>query len=91
MTFTAGALVGLSPPGQILQINNVGGNGQLAWSASSTPSWLSLSFASGIAPSSPIVLVNALGLSPGVYSGTLTITASGGTQVNVSVTLAVTL
>jgi len=90
MTFTAGASVGLTPPGQILQINNVGGNGQLAWSASSTQSWLSLSFTSGIAPSSPIVLVNALGLGPGVYSGTLTITAPG-TQVNVSVTLTVTL
>src|SRR3989454_4370297 len=90
MSFTAGASVGLTPPGQILQINNVGGNGQLAWSASSTQSWLSLSFTSGIAPSSPIVLVNAVGLGPGVYSGTLTITAPG-TQVNVSVTLTVTL
>src|SRR5438128_276116 len=90
MSFTAGASVGLSPPGQILQINNVGGNGQLAWSASSTQSWLSLSFTSGIAPSSPIVLVNAVGLGPGVYSGTIKITAPG-TQVNVSVTLTVTL
>ncbi len=51
---------------------------------------VTIGFTSGIAPSSPIVLVNALGLGPGVYSGTLTITAPG-TQVNVSVTLTVTL
>jgi hypothetical protein len=90
MTFTVSASMSLTPPGQILQINNVGGNGQLAWSASSTQSWLSLSLTSGIAPSSPVVLVNALGLRPGVYSGTLVITGPG-TQVNVAVTLTVTL
>src|SRR5947209_15097270 len=66
MSFTAGASVGLSPPGQILQINNVGGNGQLAWSASSTQSWLSLSFTGGLRPRTPVGLVNDLRLGPGV-------------------------
>src|SRR5947209_16824427 len=66
MSFTAGASVGLTPPGQILQINNVGGNGQLAWSASSTQSWLSLSFTGGLRPRTPVGLVNDLRLGPGV-------------------------
>ena len=90
MSFTASATAGISPPGQVLHIDDLGGSGQLAWSASSSQSWLMCSFTSGIAPSSPVVLVSALGLSPGVYSGTLTITAPG-TQVKVFVTLNVTL
>jgi len=36
ITFTAGGSVNLTPPGQILNINNVAASGQFAWSASST-------------------------------------------------------
>jgi len=82
--------VGIQPPVQLLQISNQGG-GSLAWSATDTRSWLSLDITSGVAPSSPVVLVNAIGLAPGSYTGTITITAPGvtGSPVNVSVTLTV--
>ncbi len=49
-----------------------------AWSASSADSWIGFEPASSSTPSALNVVLNAGGLSPGVYQGSVTITASDG-------------
>jgi Subtilase family/Viral BACON domain len=90
MSFTATA-GGANPAGQSLSITNTGG-GTLNWSASSNQTWLSVSPASGTAPSTTTVSVNTSGLAAGTYNGAITITAAGATNspLSVPVTLTVT-
>jgi len=80
-------LGGSVPPPQVVQITNAGG-GSLLWNASSNVGWLSVSPASGTAPSSISVSVNPAGLPSGTFSGTITISSAAGVA---SRTIAVTL
>lgn len=84
----AGQQGGSSPAGQSLSISNTGG-GTLNWNASSNQNWLTLSTASGAAPSTVTVLTNTTGLTAGSYSGAITVSANGAT--NTPQTIAVTL
>ena len=90
MSFS-GVAGGASPAGQSLAISNTGG-GVLSWSATDDQPWLSVSPASGTAPSSATVSVNTAGLAAGTYNATITITATGATNSprTVPVTLTVT-
>jgi uncharacterized protein (TIGR03437 family) len=82
-SLTFSMTVGASPPSQALQITNTG-SGTLNWAASpstvSGGNWLGLSAASGTAPSTVSVSVNATSLSRGAYNGSVTITATGATN-----------
>jgi cytochrome c peroxidase len=90
ITFTVKLLNLGTLPGQALQITNQGG-GTLSWSATRSTPWLSLSLASGAAPSSPVVSVNPVGLVVGIFTDTITITAPDCSPVTVPVTLKITL
>ena len=78
MSFTA-LQGGANPSGQALNITNTGG-GTLNWTATSSQPWLSISPASGTAPSSPVVSANIAGLAAGTYNGNITISATGATN-----------
>ncbi len=77
-----------NPASQQLTVSNLGGN-TLNWTASANVSWLTLSPASGTAPSTITVTANTAGLAIGTYNGTITLTASGAN--NSPQTIAVTL
>jgi uncharacterized protein (TIGR03437 family) len=66
--------------------------GSLAWTATASASWLSLSAASGTAPSTLSVSVAPVLLGAGTYNGTVQISATGASNspVTISVTLLVT-
>jgi uncharacterized protein (TIGR03437 family) len=76
---------------QSLQITNTG-TGTLAWSATASASWLSLSAASGTAPSTLSVSILPTSLTAGTYTGNIQISATGASNspVTVAVTLTVT-
>jgi hypothetical protein len=63
-----------SPASQIFRVLNLG-TGSLNWSASTTSSWLNLSAASGIAPSTVTVTPNISTLANGNYADTITVTS----------------
>ncbi|MBI4877488.1 MAG: M36 family metallopeptidase [Acidobacteria bacterium] len=79
---------GVSPPVQRLQISNSGG-GSLEWSLAAATmtggAWLAVDQPRGIGNANLQVIVQAGGLSPGVYEGTLTISAAGAATVVVRV------
>ncbi len=85
--YTGGGAV---PAAQSIQVTN-SGTGTLTWTAAASNSWLSVSPASGTAPSTLSVSVSPSGLSAGSYSGAVTITATGasGSPISVAVTLTV--
>ncbi len=85
--YTSGGAV---PAAQIVAISN-SGTGTLAWTATSDQSWLTVSAASGTAPSSLSVSVSPAALTAGTYSGNVTITASGATNSPVTITVALTV
>ncbi len=89
LQFTA-AVGGTAPAGQSIDITN-SGTGTLAWTATSSQSWLTISAASGTAPSTPTITVNPAGMSAGTYTGNIQISATGASNspVSVSVTLTV--
>jgi len=86
LTFETTAAVG-NPPAKTLRISNAG-SGSLQWTARpqtlSGGNWLSLSSTSGTAaaaaPAAIYVSARAAGLSPGVYSGLITIESPSSTQ-----------
>jgi uncharacterized protein (TIGR03437 family) len=82
---------GAVPAAQSIQITN-GGAGTLDWSATASAAWLSVSPASGTAPSTLTVSVSPAGLSAGAYTGSVQIAATGAsnTPLSVGVTLTVT-
>ncbi len=84
-------LGGAAPAPQAIQITN-GGAGSLAWSATANTPWLSLSAASGTAPSALSVAVSPADMSAGTYTGTVQITGTGAANnpISVPVTLTVT-
>jgi uncharacterized protein (TIGR03437 family) len=86
--YTAG---GTAPSSQTIQITN-SGSGTLAWTATSSASWLSVSPSSGTAPSTLTVSASPGSLSAGTYSGNVQIASTGAsnTPLSVAVTLTVT-
>jgi hypothetical protein len=77
-----------SPPAQSISIYNQG-SASLAWTATKSASWLTLSHSSGSTPSTLSVGVDYTALAPGTYSGTVTINA--GSVPNSPQTVSVTL
>ncbi len=82
---------GSAPAAQNISIANTGG-GSLAWTATASDYWLSVSAASGSAPATVAVSINPVNLAAGTYTGSLQIAAAGagGSPAAVAVTLVVT-
>jgi hypothetical protein len=81
---------GVNPAAQSLQLSSSGG--VLAWTASSSASWLTFSTSSGNTGGSINVTANANGLAAGNYNATITVTSLGaqGSPLSIPVTFAVT-
>ena len=86
----AGIQGGSNPADQTLTITNTGGS-TLAWTATKTATWLTLSTSSGTAPSTVTLATSLAGLTPGTYTGSISIasTAAANTPQTVNVTLVV--
>ncbi len=86
--FTTG---GAAPAAQSVQITN-SGTGTLSWTATASASWISVSPASGTAPSTLSIAVSPAGLSAGTYTGSVLIAATGAsnTPQSIGVTFTVT-
>jgi uncharacterized protein (TIGR03437 family) len=82
--------VGGTVPPQSIRITNSGA-GTLAWTATASASWLSVSPASGTAPSTPSVSIAPGGLSAGTYSGSVQISSTGASNTPLSVAVALTV
>jgi uncharacterized protein (TIGR03437 family) len=82
---------GTAPAAQSIQITN-SGSGTLAWTATASASWFSVSPASGTAPSTLSVSISTAGLTAGTYNGNIQISSTGAsnTPFTVAVTLIVT-
>jgi uncharacterized protein (TIGR03437 family) len=88
-TYTAGGTV---PAAQPIQITNSGtGTSTLSWTAKASDSWLSLSDASGTAPSTPSVSVSPAALSAGTYNGSIQISAAGASNSPLSIAVTLTV
>jgi uncharacterized protein (TIGR03437 family) len=87
--YTVGGTV---PDAQPIQITNTGtGTSTLSWTAKASDSWLSLSDASGTAPSTPSVSVSPAALSAGTYNGSIQISAAGASNSPLSVAVTLTV
>jgi len=87
--YTAGGTV---PAAQPIQITNSGtGTSTLSWTAKASDSWLSISAASGTAPSTPSVSVSPAALSAGTYNGSIQISAAGASNSPASVPVTLTV
>ncbi len=82
---------GTTPGSQAVAITEATGL-TLNWSAAKTQSWLTLSAATGTAPSSLSASVNLTGLAAGTYTDTITVSDTGNTAAakTIAVTLTVT-
>ena len=80
---------GAAPAAQAVQVGN-SGSGTLAWSATTSASWLAVTPASGTAPSAVSVQISPAGLGAGSYTGTVTIASPGLPSQAITVTLTVT-
>jgi uncharacterized protein (TIGR03437 family) len=89
-TLSFSSVNGATPATHTFEITNTG-SGALAWTATSSATWLTLSSASGTAPFTVTASINPAGLAIGTYNGTIQVTASGatGSPVAISVTLTV--
>lgn len=67
---------GSNPSPQTVQLT-AGGGGTLVWTARSNANWLSVSPAFGTSPASLQVSASSAGLSPGNYSGNVTVVSLG--------------
>jgi uncharacterized protein (TIGR03437 family) len=77
---------GSAPPPQSVSVTSSGG--AFSFSVTRSQPWISVTPGSGTTPQSLSVSVNPAGLSPGSYSGTITITSGGLTQtITVSFTV----
>jgi uncharacterized protein (TIGR03437 family) len=80
------------PAAQPIQISNSGtGTATLSWTAQASDSWLSVSAASGTAPSTPSVSVSPADLSAGTYQGSIEISAAGASNSPASVAVTLTV
>src|SRR5215831_7810152 len=89
LSFTATA-GGSNPANQTINISNTGG-GTLNFTASDNAPWLTVSPASGTAPSTLTASVDISGLAAGTYNGTITVSATGATNTPVSVPVTLTV
>ena len=94
-SLTFAANLGANPPAQTVAIANTGG-GTLNWSASVSmgtgTNWLSVSPSSGTAPSTLTVSVDVSSLpAGGLYTGTITIGATGATATSQTITVTLAL
>jgi uncharacterized protein (TIGR03437 family) len=87
-SYTAGGTV---PAAASIQITD-SGSGTLSWTATASAAWLTVSPASGTAPSTLSVSVSPAGLSAGTYTGNVVISAAGASNspFSLAVTLTVT-
>ncbi len=74
-----------APAGQTVQITSASG-APVSWTSASSAAWLSASPASGSTPGQLTVSVNPAGLAPGIYTGSIRITAADGSLALVLVT-----
>src|SRR5207249_4043996 len=81
---------GSSPANQSLTISNSGG-GTLAWTATKTASWLTLSATSGTAPSTITISASQAGMAAGTYQTTVSIAATGASNTPLSVAVTFTV
>ena len=93
LTFTT--LQGSNPTNQTLSVTSASGSAGISFTVTPTTtsggSWLSASASSGTTPFSLLsIIVNSSTLGAGTYTGNIKITPSGGTAVNVPVTLTIT-
>ena len=84
-SYTAG---GTAPAAQSVQVTNSGG-GTLAWTATASQSWLTVTPTSGTAPDSLSIGVSPSSLAAGTYTGNVQIASSGAS--NTPLTIGVTL
>jgi Viral BACON domain len=89
LSFTATA-GGSNPANQTINITNTGA-GTLNFTASDDAPWLTVSPASGTAPSTLTASVDITGLAAGTFNGTITISAAGATNTPVSVPVTLTV
>lgn len=68
---------GTPPAAQSLTLSQKSG-GPVRWSLSTDLSWLTLSHSSGVGPATVTASIATTQLDPGVYEGSVTVTASGG-------------
>ena len=82
---------GAMPPSQSVDVSNSGG-GTLAWTATSSAAWLSVSPTSGSGNGVLSVSVSPAGLAAGNYSGSISVSAAGAANSpqSIGVTFAVT-
>jgi hypothetical protein len=64
-----------TPPSQTVSVTNQGGGGTVAWTQTDDAPWLTVTPASGTAPSTITAAINTTGLAVGSYDATITITA----------------
>jgi hypothetical protein len=79
---------GNNPAAKTLSVSTTGG-GTLAWSASNSAPWLTLSQASGTGKGSVTLTATTGTLTAGIYSGAVTLSPTGATAVTVPVTFTV--
>ena len=84
-------LGGAEPAAQSLQLTNAA-TGTLSWTATSTATWMTVTPASGTAPSALSVSVSPDALTAGTYTGSIQIAAANAsnTPLSIGVTLTVT-
>jgi len=87
-TLLFGAESGLHTQNQNVLVSN-GGGGTLSWTATDDQTWLGVSPAAGTGAAKLTVSVDATGMDPGTYTGTVTVSDSAAT--NSPQTVAVTL
>ena len=86
-TYAAGGTV---PAAQNIAISNTG-SGELDWTATSSVPWLTVSAASGTAPSTLSVSLSPAGLSVGSYQGAIQVASTGVSNSPQSVTVTLTV
>ena len=87
--YTVGGTV---PAAQPIQIANSGtGTITLSWTATASDTWLSVSPASGTAPSTASVSVSPAALSAGTYNGAIQISAAGASNSPASIPVTLTV
>lgn len=83
---------GSAPAAQSVQVTNTGG-GSLAWTATASASWLSVTPASGTAPSTLSISIVPANLSAtgGTYNGSIQISSSGATNTPLAIAVSLTV
>jgi hypothetical protein len=85
-----GVVGGASPSSQAIAITNAG-VGTLSWTASSSATWLSVTPASGTAPSTLTASASTSGMTAGTYSATITLSATGASNTPLAVPVTLTV